>query len=80
MLPAQILFEGSLSPSRVVARGRGLSMRTQESSRTIGQHLVASVEEQAAVAELMEPSERLVGDAPLYEPPVSQLGILIIEL
>lgn len=52
-------------------------MRLKEDSRTVVERLVASAEEQAAVVELMEPAERLVGDAPLSTPPVSQILIII---
>ena len=35
---------------------------------TAGTEVVASTSERAAVAELMAPSERLVGQPPLYQP------------
>lgn len=38
---------------------------------------LASAEEQAAMADLMEPAQRLVADAPLYEPPAQMTLVLI---
>jgi hypothetical protein len=55
----------------------GVDMRLQEDTHTTARELATLPEEQAAVAELMEPSERLVGDAPLYTPPASQLLIIL---
>jgi hypothetical protein len=43
-------------------------MELAETTHMVGAGLVASAQEQAVVAELMEPSERLVGDPPLCEP------------
>ncbi|MGH3853481.1 MAG: hypothetical protein ACRDR6_08275 [Pseudonocardiaceae bacterium] len=42
--------------------------------------LVASVPEQAAVAELMTPSESLVGRPPLYSPRAAGVVILVALL
>jgi hypothetical protein len=55
----------------------GVDMRLQEDTHTTARELATLPEEQAAVAELMEPSERLVGDAPLYTPPASQLLLIL---
>ena len=43
-------------------------MKIGQATSTVSDGLVASVQEQAAVAELMEPSESLVGRPPLYVP------------
>lgn len=53
-------------------------MHLKEDVQTIVRELVALPAEQAAVAALMEPSEHLVGNPPLYTPPAAQL--LIIDL
>jgi hypothetical protein len=42
----------------------------------VGEELVASPEEQAVVAELMEPAERLVGTPPLYSPRAAMHDLL----
>lgn len=52
-------------------------MHLEEAQTTSVRELVALPEEQAAVAELMEPSERLVGDAPLYAPPAAAQLLLL---
>lgn len=50
---------------------------------TLGRGLVASAQEQAAVAELMEPSESLVARPPLYMPralfAALLLGLLLLQ-
>jgi hypothetical protein len=52
-------------------------MELTETTSTVGTGLVASDQELAAVAELMEPSERLVADPPLYNPPASFAFLLL---
>lgn len=52
-------------------------MHLKEDTQTSLRELVASPEEQAAVMELMEPAERLVGDAPLYAPPAAAQLLLL---
>ncbi|MDQ3762798.1 MAG: hypothetical protein M3460_14430 [Actinomycetota bacterium] len=49
-------------------------MQVGQVTSAVDRRLVASAQEQAAVAELMEPSESLVGRPPLYLPqPVGEL-------
>lgn len=54
-------------------------MELTETTHTVGTGLVASGQEQAAVVELMEPSERLVADPPLYSPPTSALVLALVS-
>ncbi|MGQ0717375.1 MAG: hypothetical protein ACT4NP_08675 [Pseudonocardiales bacterium] len=54
-------------------------MHLKEDTQTIARELVALPAEQAAVAALMQPSEHLVGNPPLYEPPAAQLIIIDLD-
>jgi hypothetical protein len=53
-------------------------MKLGQATRPVDRGLVASAPEQAAVAELMAPSESLVGRPPLYLPRAS--GCLLLGL
>ena len=53
-------------------------MQVGHATRAVGGGLVASVRERDAVAELMTPSERLVGRPPRYLPKAA--GVLIAGL
>ena len=55
-------------------------MEMAQTTRAFGGGLVASAQEQAAVAELMTPSERLVADPPLYSPMGVEGGALLLAL
>jgi hypothetical protein len=52
-------------------------MELTETTHPVGTGLVASDQELAAVVELMEPSERLVADPPLYSAPTSFCFLLL---
>jgi hypothetical protein len=54
-------------------------MQLTETTPMVGTGSVASDQERAAVTELMEPSERLVADPPLYSPPTSCFFLLLIS-
>jgi hypothetical protein len=54
-------------------------MELTETTPMVGTGLVASDRELAVVAELMEPSERLVADPPLYSPPASAFVLLVVS-
>lgn len=53
-------------------------MQVGQATRAVGGGLVASMSEQAAVVELMAPSESLVGRPPLYTPRAA--GVLLALL
>ncbi len=55
-------------------------MQVGHATRAAGGGLVASVAERAAVAELMTPSESLVGRPPRYLPRSAAWGVLLLGL
>jgi hypothetical protein len=58
--------------------GGAVIVELVETVHMVDTGLVASAQAQAAVAELMAPSERLVADPPLYTPPAAmELHILL---
>jgi hypothetical protein len=58
-------------------------MQVRQAVSAVGVELVASPQEQAAVAELIAPSESLVGRPPLYLPRaagvLALLGVLLLS-
>jgi hypothetical protein len=62
-----------VSDRRTTAEQKEYSMHA---TITAGREAVASIDEQAAVAELMAPSESLVGRPPLYRPRAIALVLL----
>jgi len=55
-------------PSSGNREGGAVIVELTHTTRAVGGGLVASAQEQAVVAELMAPSERPVGDPPLFSP------------
>ena len=58
--------------------GGAVIVELVETGHIVDTGVVASAREQAAVAELMEPSKRLLADPPLYAPPAAtELHLLL---
>jgi hypothetical protein len=68
---------------KVAVEYKETGMKLGQATRPVDRGLVASAPEQAAVAELMAPSESLVGRPPLYMPRAAGalllLGLLLLS-